>query len=412
MTETLSDPARQRRGLIAVIACMAVTALSYGLAWPLFALRLEGMGASEAAIGWNAAAPAIAILVVVPAMPWLLAKFGPARVMIVSILASVAAFLLCPLLPEVNAWFVLRFFIGACGHIMWIAGETWINEIAEDESRGRTMALYGMALGVGSAIGPLVLTGVGLEGWPPFALTALLTAVSTVPIFMAVGGMPHATHPETATWTHGRRSIVLSLAMSLRTVAGSLFLAPLPMLLNLCFAMLFAAVWTFLPIYGPHAGLDVDTAIMLLTFQSVGGIVMQYPIGWVADRVDRRLLSAVLVAVMSVAYLAMPVALGHPFWSVPYVFFLGGLSGAIYSLALTLIGERFRGGDLAGASTMFTFMWNVGAFLGPPVTGKVMESAGLGAFPYVLFAMTVAFLPVAVASYMRRNREPNRQTSV
>jgi predicted MFS family arabinose efflux permease len=53
-------------------------------------------------------------------------------------------------------------------------------------------------------------------------------------------------------------------------------------------------------------------------------------------------------------------------------------------------------------------MWNVGAFLGPPVTGKVMESAGLGAFPYVLFAMTVVFLPVAVASYMRRNRAPNR----
>jgi MFS family permease len=404
MTDIALEPWQRRRGLIAVIVCMAVTALSYGLAWPLFALRLEAMGASEAAIGWNAAAPAIAILIVVPAMPWLMARFGAAWVMIVSILASVAAFLLCPALSDVDAWFVLRFFIGACGHIMWIAGETWINEIAEDKSRGRTMALYGMALGVGSAIGPLVLTGVGFDGWTPYVLVALLTAVSTVPIFMAIGSVPSLAHDGGATAGHGHRAGLVAFSHAMRAVAGSLIRAPLPMLLNLCFAMLFAAVWTFLPIYAPNVGLDVDTAVMLLTIQSLGGIVMQYPIGWIADRIDRRLLSMILVAVMSGAYLAMPAALGDPFWAAPYMFFLGGMSGAIYSLALTLIGERFRGRDLAGASTMFTFMWNVGAFLGPPIMGQVIGMAVLGAVPYVLFAMTVVFLPIAAASALRRYR--------
>lgn len=402
MTDAVLSPEHRRRGMIAVVVCMAVTALSYGLAWPLFALRMEDMGASESAIGWNAAAPAIAILAVVPTMHWLLARFGPARVMIVSILTSVIAFVLCPLYPNVDAWFVLRLFIGACGHIMWIAGETWINEIAEEKTRGRTMALYGMALGVGSAIGPLVLTGAGVDGWTPFLLTAFLTAVSTIPIFMAVGSFPTSAAADGSTRDHGHRSITMALARSLRSVTRSLRHAPLPMLLNLCFAMLFAAVWTFLPIYGPHVGLDLDTAIMLLTFQSVGGIVMQYPIGWVADRMDRRLLSMILVAVISVTFLAMPMALADPYLSKPYVFFLGGLSGAIYSLALTLIGERFRGGDLAGASTMFTLMWNVGAFLGPPITGKVMDSAGIDVFPYVLFAMAVIFLPVTVVSVLRK----------
>ena len=119
---------------------------------------------------------------------------------------------------------------------------------------------------------------------------------------------------------------------------------------------------------------------------------------------DRRLLSLILVTVTSVAYLAMPVALADPMWAWPYVFFLGGMSGAIYSLALTLIGERFRGADLAGASTMFTVMWNMGALIGPPVTGMVMASQGLTAFPYVLFVMTVAFLPITLASYLNRKR--------
>jgi MFS family permease len=250
----------------------------------------------------------------------------------------------------------------------------------------------------------LVLTGVGFDGWTPFVLVALLTAVSTVPIFMAIGSVPSLAHDGGATAGHGRRAGLVAFSHAMRAVAGSLIRAPLPMLLNLCFAMLFAAVWTFLPIYAPNVGLDVDTAVMLLTIQSLGGIVMQYPIGWIADRIDRRLLSMILVAVMSGAYLAMPAALGDPFWAAPYMFFLGGMSGAIYSLALTLIGERFRGRDLAGASTMFTFMWNVGAFLGPPIMGQVMGMAGLGAFPYVLFAMTVVFLPVAVASVLRRKR--------
>jgi MFS family permease len=404
MTDAVLQPWQRRRGLVAVIVCMAVTALSYGLSWPLFSLRLEAMGASEAAIGWNAAAPSIAILVVVPGISWLLSRFGAAWVMIVSILASVAAFLLCPILDDVDTWFVLRFFIGACGHIMWIAGETWINEIAEDKSRGRTMALYGMALGVGSAIGPLVLTGVGFGGWTPFALVALLTVISTVPIFMAVRSMPSVVHHEDTAGGHDHRSPLVTFSHGMRSVVGSLVRAPLPMLLNLCFAMLFAATWTFLPIYGPDVGLDVDTAVLLLTIQSLGGIVLQYPIGWIADRIDRRLLSTFLVAVISGAYLIMPVALGDPFWAKPYVFFLGGMSGAVYSLALTLIGERFRGRDLAGASTMFTVMWNIGAFLGPPISGQAIGTAGLGAFPYVLFVMTVIFLPVCVASYLRRHR--------
>jgi predicted MFS family arabinose efflux permease len=135
---------------------------------------------------------------------------------------------------------------------------------------------------------------------------------------------------------------------------------------------------------------------------------MQYPIGWVADRIDKRLLSMILVAIISLAYLAMPTALGHPNWAAPYVFFLGGMSGAIYSLALTMIGERFRGRDLAGASTMFTVMWNLGAFAGPPATGIVMAAVGLAAFPYVLFVMTVLFLPVTVICYARRNRTETR----
>lgn len=380
--------------MVAVIACMTVTALIFGLSWPLFALRLEEMGSSESAIGWNAAAQAIAILAVAPMMPWLLARFSAAWVMIVSILASIVALLLCPLLPDEDVWFVLRLFIGAFGHIMWIAGETWINQIAEEKSRGRTMALYGMALGLGSAIGPTVLTFVGIEGWTPFILAAGLTLVSTIPIAMALDSVPPSEHDHGGAHGHAWHSVVRSLIH-----------APLPMLLNLCFALIFGAVWTFLPIYGPVVGLDADTAIMFLTLQSLGGIVMQYPIGWVADRMDRRLLSVILVGVSCVSYLFMPGALADPFWAGPYIFFLGGLSGAIYSLALTLIGEQFRGASLAGASTMFTVMWNIGAFVGPPATGTAMAVGGLEAFPYVLVVMTLIFLPVTVASYLRRKRE-------
>ena len=379
--------------MVAVITCMTVTALIFGLSWPLFALRLEEMGASESAIGWNAAAQAIAILAVAPMMPWLLARFSAAWVMIVSILASIVALLLCPLLPDEDVWFVLRLFIGAFGHIMWIAGETWINQIAEEKSRGRTMALYGMALGLGSAIGPTVLTIVGIEGWTPFLLAAGLTLVSTIPIAMALDSVPPRESDHSGAHGHAWHSVVRSL-----------FHAPLPMLLNLCFALIFGAVWTFLPIYGPVVGLDADTAIMFLTLQSLGGIVMQYPIGWVADRMDRRLLSVILVGVSCVSYLFMPGALADPFWAGPYIFFLGGLSGAIYSLALTLIGEQFRGASLAGASTMFTVMWNVGAFVGPPATGTAMAVGGLEAFPYVLVVMTLIFLPVTIASYLNRKR--------
>jgi MFS family permease len=140
------------------------------------------------------------------------------------------------------------------------------------------------------------------------------------------------------------------------------------------------AAFSFLPIYGLASGVPAETSVLWLSAFVIGNIVLQWPIGWLADHVDRR---AVLAgcALASAALTAMLPAMDAHSPAILVVLLLwGGVSFAIYSAGLALLGQRFIGGDIARANAALTSVYTLGGMIGPPIAGTALEVAGKPGF--------------------------------
>ncbi len=344
------------RTLAAVIAAMLVVHLIFSLTTPLLALTLEREGISTALIGLSTMVPAFAAFAIAPLAPVLLERVGPKRLMLTALLIAAVTLLLTKLWVNFWFWIPLRFLMGAAGASLWIASEAWINALAEDRTRGRIIGIYGTAGGLGLAAGPLVLALVGSESWAPFLIAAGLILLGALPL-----AAPRAALPDFKS-RGGQRGIWRFFV-----------LAPVPILLNFLIASGEESMLAFLPLYGRGLGLPEAEALWLMTLFAMGIVCLQAPIGWLADRVSK----AGLLAVMLLASLG--VVLAHP-WFLPVtglnqlIYFLyGGCFSSMYIIAMMLIGQRFKGADLARASAAFSMMWGIGSSVGPPVVGAVMD---------------------------------------
>jgi hypothetical protein len=156
----LSSPDKARtRSLIAAISCAALAGCGFGLLMPLVALNLEAMTGSAAVVGANAAAAALSTLLATPLIPALMARTAPRQTVIICAMITAAGFVLFPAMPDPVIWFGLRFVMGLSVTIIFVASETWINQLAKPESRASLLAVYATVLAGGFGSGGLLLVG-------------------------------------------------------------------------------------------------------------------------------------------------------------------------------------------------------------------------------------------------------------
>jgi MFS family permease len=172
------------------------------------------------------------------------------------------------------------------------------------------------------------------------------------------------------------------------------WLVPHIMFLNLVYAAAIEAFITFFPLFGIHIGLGEARSLSLLTTFALGGVLLQLPLGWLADHMHRyRLLLLCLLATV-VGFLIFPHVVSGSVGGPAFVFALGGVEGMIYALGVILLGQTFRGTELAAASVLFTGMWGAGMMLGPALVGAGMDVLGNESLPLLLAAVYAIYLPV------------------
>ncbi len=386
MVDGALTPLQRRHNLIAVTAAMAVTSLIYGLSLPLLALVMNARGIDSTLIGLSTAVQSVGIVLVAPYLAAYMSRPGPAVLMLGAILVSLVAFLLLPVFTSVGSWFVLRFVIGSAGGVLWVCGDTWVNAVATDRIRGRIVALYGVAVAGGFSLGPLLLSVTGSDGVAPFLVASavmLLSALPLLPVF------------RTAPSMHGEQ-------------AGGLFhyfaLAPVTMLLGGVYAVSEAILLTFIPLYGMDQGLVEAQALYLIAFMGIGGMIGQFPIGWLADHMNRLLLASLSVLFVAVAAIAIPVVITLPTWNLVFMLFIGAATTGVYTIGMVMVGEQFRGADLAAASALYGLMFGAGSILGPPIGGVAMESLPPHGVPLSIAVMYAIFLPLPVIALLRNRR--------
>lgn len=375
------------RSLVGIIAAMAVVSLVYGITFPLLALVLNSQGVSKSMIGLSTIVQAAAILMIAPFAPGLMTRFAPSGLMQAMTVALALLIIIAGLFPNVWFWFPLRLAIGAATALLWIASETLINELAVERWRGRIIGIYISVGSAGFALGPLLLIITGSEGMTPFVTTSVITLLAGLPLFFV---MRH--RMEAADGNHpGIWKIFL--------------LAPVIMLANVAYASSAEAMLTFFPLYGMHFGMTPEFTLGLMTIMGAGGMIMALPLGWAADHVNRMGMLVFILLFTMMGLLAMPhVWQLQPWLIFLFVFIFGGIEGMIYALGVVLIGERFRGAQLAAATTAFSACWGAGTMLGPLLVGFGMDRFGSGSMVYIIFALFAVYLPLPVVAWWRSLR--------
>lgn len=354
---THSAPARpgQAWGVAAVIASTIGVGISYGIGYPLTALSFEAWGAPAWLAGVAGSMPALAIFLLLPFFPALVGRVGAVPAMALGCVAVGTGFILMGLFPDVGAWLALRFLMGAGLALPWLVGETWINTVTSDDRRGRMIALYSIALFSGFAVGPVVLEQVGTTGWAPFLVGAAGVFLAVLPILLARRLAPELpSHPGTG-------------------LLGAARLVPAAMAGAFVGGLLEMSHFSLLTTYLVQGGTPAELALRLLGLLMVGGIVLQFGIGWLADRFSRQGLLVALSLVFAGLAAGLPAALSLD-WAGPALLFLcGGILVGFYTLALAIIGEKVPARDLAVANAAFLVMYQAGAMVGPSVTGAAMS---------------------------------------
>jgi MFS family permease len=373
----------RRRSLIAVITAMVVVNLVYGITLPLMSLILDAQGVSKTAIGMSIVVQASGGVLLATVMSRLIVQLGAARVMQSATLLASMTLIALGLFQDIYIWLPLRFLLGASAAMLWSASETVINELADDEWRGRIMGIYGAAGAAGFALGPIILIVTGSTGMLPFAVTAILVALASLPLF----------------WL-GKASI--DIASGVRPSLWRIFkFVPHILLLNLSYAATVESVIAFFSLYGIDAGLSEARSLSLLTTFALGGVVLQIPLGWLADHMDRIKMLLVCLLATIIGFLIIPEVINH-IWGGPFLLFtIGGIDGMIYTLSIILLGQTFRGAELAAATVLHTSMWGVGTMLGPVVVGIGMDILGDYTMPYLIAAIYVVYLPTLILARRR-----------
>ncbi len=376
------------RNLIAACAAICVAGFAFGMTYPLLSLILEGRGVSPNMIGINAAMTPIGILLSAPVIPIAARRFGGRAMAIMAAVVTAVLVLGYKAFPSLEAWFLLRLLQGMTISILFVLSEAWIVKFADHKSRGRTVAIYGSVLSASFGAGPAVIGWIGIEGWAPFVIGAGVLLACIVPLTL-VRDDEEADPAETT-------------PSSFFTIA-----AKAPMLLAAVglFAVFDAATLSLIPVYGIRMGLDVTTAATALTALIAGNVVLQFPIGWLADIFPKRSVLAGCAAVTLAALLLLPQVMGG-LWMWPVLVVAGSTGYGMYAVSLAALGDRFRGQELVAGMAAFATVWGIGALAGSVAGGWAMEGFGPHGLPYVLalaFALYLAGLAARGATLLKTN---------
>ena len=367
--------ASRRRALTAVLSSSLGVGLTFGFQPPLIALVLSRAGSSSLAIGAVTSASLIAVILSGPFYPQLIARLGLRRSVIAGIGCGALILTLMPFMASVSFWFGLRFLTGCTLRLSWIASEIWLNTVSGADARGTVMGVYGTVFSLGTVTGPALLEFTGTRGWLPFGVGAAALIVTLLPL-AALENTPSAVQGFTP----------------LRELTGVIRAAPLVMLAALVAGLVESADLTLLPLFGLRGGFGERTALLLLAVFMAGNVVLQVPIGLLADRFGRRRLLGVCALASALGPLLLQPFFATPGLLWPLLFVWGGTLYAFYSQGVAILGAQFPPALLATANTVFVMVYCLGGVIGPSAGGFALDRWPTHGLPVLLSSAALLLL--------------------
>ena len=318
--------------------------------------------------------------------PEMIRRVGHVRVFAALASFISAVMIMYPMLTDPVAWVLGRVVIGFCFSGVYVTAESWLNNAASNENRGQALSLY-MIVQMTGIISAQALMLVGdPAGYETFVIASVLVSISFAPILLSISPTP---------------AFDTTKPMTLRELMGK---SPMGCVGMFLLGGVFSAQFGMAPVYGAQAGLTLVEISTFVAAFFVGAVVLQYPLGWFSDRMDRRVLILVASfvggcgAIVGMLFgVTFPILLGA-------AFFIGGMSNPLYSLLIAHTNDFLELEDMAAASGGLLFINGLGAIAGPLITGWLMGDAVVGPQGFFLFIAVLLFVMAGYAIYRMTQR--------
>ncbi|PHQ71673.1 MAG: MFS transporter [Sneathiella sp.] len=302
--------------------------------------------------------------------PKILSNVGHVRVFAaLASLASSAALMYVVFIDPI-AWWVIRLVIGFSYAGLFIVCESWLNDVSTNETRGQMLSVYMIIVMGGMALGQLFLNIADPGGFTLFVVISVLVSLALIPLALTANPAPN---------------FQAIAQLSLRKLYK---ISPLGMFGMMAQGTIAGAFYGMAAVYGDIIGLSIAQISTFISITIVGGVLLQWPIGKLSDRFDRRQIILVTTLLSGIAAVLAMVAAerGDLILFMLSTGLFGGFSVPLYSLCIAHTNDYLEPKDMVAASSGLMMMNGIGAVFGPIIVGLLMSSIGT----YVFFGVIAA----------------------
>lgn len=279
------------------------------------------------------------------------------------------------LVDNLWTWLGMRFIAGIAMVTQFMVLESWLNEQTENHQRGTVFAFYMVFSGLGTVLGQLSLTLFPNLNYQPLIFVAICSSLCLIPI-----ALTRRLHPA------------LQLPAPLHV---KYFVAKVPLSLTVIFVAgtITGAFYGLAPVYAAKQNLSSSQVAIFVAASVASGLVAQWPLGWLADRVNRAgmiRISALLLSLLSVPLWGW---WSFPFWGlVAFSCVFGALQFTLYPLGAAFANDNVEQERRVGLSAMLYIVYGIGACIGPLIAGAVMREVNVSM--YFVFVSACALILV------------------
>ncbi len=362
---------------------MLLLAMSLGLLATFLSLRLTHEGYSAQVTGFILTAYFMGSVFGTIYCGRLIKMVGHIRSFAAFAAVYTAMVMLHGLVLSAVAWAVFRFFSGVAAIGLFMVIESWLNECSQSNTRGRVFSIYMVMTYLGSSIGQQFLNIGDIGDQTLFFVVGFLMVSCILPV-----SLTRSIHPQTICFE----------PMSLKSIINR---APMGMLGCFTSGLLTSSFYTMAPVFCHGIGLDVSMISVFMTVTILGGLLIQWPIGLLSDRVDR---SIVIPCIMGLVALVSATIIwgGHGHFSLLIVItgFFGGFMFCIYPVSVARAYDLFEPKDVVNVSSALLLFYGIGSALGPVGASSAMTLIARP-YAYYVYCSVVCAVATAISVYLR-----------
>lgn len=349
---------------------LALIAVSTGVQNSLLGIRADLEGFDTAFTGLIMSGYFIGFLFGSTQGPRIIQEVGHVRTFgALTALASITV-LMHALFVNPWLWFVLRLLTGLAISGLYVVAESWLNQAATDRNRGQILSFYMLIMLLGMFAGQFLLNLADPRSFELFSAISVLLSFAAIPILITVIPTP---------------TIEQSSSIGIRKLLGwAPYGLPGAFLVNMCFGMIFGMA----AVYASKINLSTQEISWFMAAIIFGGMVLQWPLGRLSDKLDRRIVIAGASAAAGLfALLAATRGQQSLDQLLLYVALLGGFLLPLYALFVALVNDYMRPEKIVAASGTVLLVGGLGAAIGPMLIAWVMDVFGTNGFFWFIGAV-------------------------